>query len=109
MVEIVGLEKREDASQVKIKWLREAIQDLIAIQNYIAEDHPTAATQTANRVLETIAYLRDHPGIGRAGRIPGTREVLIPGLPYIVPYRVKGEAIEILGVLHTSREWPKKF
>jgi toxin ParE1/3/4 len=54
-----------------------------------------------------IAYLCDHPEIGRVGRIPGTRELVIPGLPYIVPYRVKSAAIQILGVLHTSQEWPQ--
>lgn len=94
---------------MQIKWLREAGQDLITIRRYIAEDHPGAAAQVAQRILDTVTYLRDHPGIGRVGRIPGTRELVIPGLPYIVPYRVKGDAIEILGVLHTSQEWPKEF
>lgn len=94
---------------MRIEWLREAGQDLIEIRRYIAEDHPGAAVQVAKRILDTITYLRDHSGIGRAGRIPGTRELVIPGLPYIVPYRVKGEAIEILGILHTSQEWPKEF
>ncbi|HEX8948572.1 MAG TPA: type II toxin-antitoxin system RelE/ParE family toxin [Dissulfurispiraceae bacterium] len=94
---------------MQIKWLREAGQDLVAIRHYIAEEHPGSAAQVAQRILDTVSYLRDHPEIGRAGRIPGTRELVIPGLPYIVPYRVKSGAIEILGVLHTSREWPKEL
>lgn len=92
-----------------IKWLHEAANDLVEIRRYIAEDRPSAAQQVAERILDTVTYLRDHPEIGRAGRIPGTRELVIPGLPYIVPYRVKGYEIEILGVLHTGQEWPKSF
>jgi toxin ParE1/3/4 len=94
---------------MRIEWLREAGQDLIEIRRYIAEDHPGAAEQAAKRILDTVTYLRDHPEIGRVGRIPGTRELVVPGLPSIVPYRVKGEAIEILGVLHASQEWPKEL
>ena len=92
-----------------VKWLEEAGQDLIDIRTYIAHEHPDTAQSVAQRILETIAYLRDHPEIGRTGRITGTRELVIPGLPYIVPYRVKGNVIEILGVLHGAREWPNEF
>ncbi len=94
---------------MQIKWLGEAGQDLVEIRRYIASDRPNAAVQVAKSILATVAYLRDHPEIGRAGRIPGTRELVIPGLPYIVPYRVKSAAIEILGVLHASQEWPKEL
>ena len=88
---------------MRIEWLREAGQDLVEIPRFIAADHTCAAMQVAKRILDTVAYLRDHPEIGRAGRIPGTRELIIPGLPYIVPYRVRSDVIEILGVLHTSQ------
>lgn len=94
---------------MRLEWLPEAGQDLVEIRSYIAADHPAAAAQVAKRILETITYLRDHPGIGRPGRLPGTRELIIPGLPYIVPYRVKGTAIVILGVLHAAQEWPKEL
>jgi toxin ParE1/3/4 len=63
----------------------------------------------AKRILDTVAYLIEHPEIGRKGRILGTRELIIPGLPYIVPYRVRGGVIEILGVLHTAQQWPKEL
>ena len=87
----------------------EAAQDLSEIRRYIAEDKPGAARRVAQLILDAIDYLRNHPGIGRTGRIPGTRELVIPGIPYIIPYRVKSDVIEILGVLHTAREWPKEF
>lgn len=93
---------------MRIKWLSEAVGDLIGIREYIAQDSPASAEGVAERILSTVDYLRSHPGIGRAGRVPGTREIIIPGLPYIVPYRVRGNNIEILGVLHTSRKWPEE-
>jgi toxin ParE1/3/4 len=91
---------------VHIKWLPDAVEDLIAIREYITADKPASAEGVAHRIRSTVDYLRDHPGIGRPGRIHGTRELVIAGLPYIVPYRVKHEGIEILGVFHTSHEWP---
>jgi toxin ParE1/3/4 len=94
---------------MRIGWLPEAVHDLVEIRCYIAEAHPAAAAQVAKRILDTVAYLSEHPGIGRAGRLPSTRELVIPGLPYIVPYRVKGGEIEILGVLHAAQEWPKEL
>lgn len=93
---------------MRIKWLSEAVGDLIGIREHIAQDSPASAEGVATRILSTVDYLRSHPGIGRAGRVPGTREIIIPGLPYIVPYRVRGNNIEILGVLHTSRKWPEE-
>jgi toxin ParE1/3/4 len=89
------------------KNIHSKLKGLRLIRRFIAADHPGAAAQAAKRILDTVAYLRDHPGIGRAGRIPGTRELVVPGLPYIVPYRVKSTAIQILGVLHVAQEWPQ--
>jgi len=94
---------------MRVKWLAEAGQDLIDIRTYIAREHPDTAQAVAQRILDTVTYLRDHPGIGRTGRITGTRELVIPGLPYIVPYRIKGNVIEILGMLHGAREWQGEF
>ncbi len=91
---------------MRVRWLPAAIEDLVAIRDYIATDKPASAEEVAHRIRVTVDYLRDHPGIGRPGRIHGTRELVVAGLPYIVPYRVKREVIEILGVFHTSREWP---
>jgi len=93
---------------VRLRWSNDALEDLAAIRRYIAEDHPAAAQSVGQRILSTITYLRDHPGIGRAGRVQGTRELIIPGLPYIVPYRMKENLIELLRVFHTSRQWPKE-
>lgn len=93
---------------MRLRWSSDALEDLAAIRRHIAEDHPGAAQNVAQRIGSALAHLKDYPGIGRAGRVRGTRELLIPGLPYIVPYRMKENAIELLRVLHTSRQWPKK-
>jgi toxin ParE1/3/4 len=44
--------------------------------------------------------------MGRPGRVSGTRELVIPGTPYIVPYRVRGGKLEILRILHATQRWP---
>lgn len=89
---------------MKIRWLDEAISDLIDIRDYIANDKPQTAQAVASRIRKTIDLLRDQPGIGRPGRVEGTKELIIPGLPYIIPYRVKANTIEVLRVLHAARK-----
>ena len=54
-------------------------------------------------------FLGDHPKIGRIGRVAGTYELVIPGIPYIVPYRIRNQEVQILSVYHTSRKWPESF
>lgn len=93
---------------MRIRWFDAARADLVEIRRFIEDqDHPAAAQSVAQRILSTVTYLRDHPGIGRPGRVTGTREVIIAGMPYIVPYRIRDGVLEILRVLHTSRQWPK--
>jgi len=53
--------------------------------------------------------MKKEPAMGRAGRVAGTRELVVAETPYIIPYRVRGDAVEILRVFHAAREWPEKF
>ena len=92
-----------------ISWLEDAIFDLNALRQYIAQDKPSAANRVAKRILTSINLLSEQSNMGRAGRVPGTRELIIPGMPYIVPYRVKNNSIEILRVLHVAIQWPDKI
>ena len=95
---------------MNIVWSPEAIQDLISLRAYIAEDSPAGARRIVLRILHDIEYLLpDNPHIGRPGRVPGTRELVIPRTPYIVPYRMQGESIQILRVYHGARRWPNSF
>jgi plasmid stabilization system protein ParE len=76
---------------------------------YIAGDNPQAAVVLVKHVLDMADALAKHPAIGRPGRVPGTRELIITGTPYLIPYRVMGKAVEILRVFHGSRRWLSNF
>ncbi len=92
---------------MKIIWAPEAIDDLAALRAYISRDNPAAARRLALHILEMVeTTLAENPHIGRPGRVPGTREFVIDKSPYIIPYRVKDNALEILRVYHGARRWP---
>jgi toxin ParE1/3/4 len=77
----------------------------MAVRAYIARDNPSAAADIAQRIRDALKLLGDYPAAGRAGRVPNTRELVVTGTPYILPYRVRAEAVEILRVLHGARQW----
>jgi toxin ParE1/3/4 len=91
-------------------WSPEAIADLAALRAYIAQDDPAAARRVALHIIQNIeTLLSDRPEMGRPGRVPGTRELVIPRTPYIVPYRLVGNTIQVLRVFHGARRWPDAF
>ncbi len=92
-----------------IKWLDDAIYDLQALRQYITQDKPSAANRLAKRILNAINLLANQPSMGRPGRVSGTRELVVTGSPYIIPYRVKNNSIEILRILHVAMEWPEEI
>ena len=94
---------------MRLKWLRKALRNLDDEAAYIAIDNPQAARLVVQRVLDAVAMLAEQPGIGRPGRIPRTRELVVLKTRYIVPYRVRGEVVEILRVFHTSRRLPNRW
>ncbi len=77
------------------------------IRDYIAEDSPAAAARVLRIIIQKTNRLIDHPKLGRRGRVVGTRELVITETPYISVYRVEGEMIDILRVLHGARQWPE--
>jgi toxin ParE1/3/4 len=94
---------------VQVRGLRRALSNLDEEAEYIARDDPHAAARMAERIASSIERLATYPASGRSGRVPSTRELVVSGAPYIVPYRVRGETVEILRVFHTARKWPEKF
>jgi toxin ParE1/3/4 len=92
---------------VRIVWSRDAIRDMRALRSFIAEHDPLAAAGTAAKILEAVEMLREFPGMGRAGRKPHTRELVVQGTPYVVPYMVGEGRIEIIAVIHGARKWPQ--
>lgn len=94
---------------MRVRWLRKALRNLDEEATYIATDDAGAARLVAQRVLDAVAQLAEQPGLGRPGRVPGTRELVVKKTRYIVPYRVRGETVEILRVFHTSRRLPERW
>ena len=91
----------------KFKWTSKALKDLISIREYIEQDNPKAAVDLTKKiVLKIVEQLSRFQNIGKAGRINGTRELIIPNTPYIAVYWVKSDTVEVLRVLHTSIKWP---
>ena len=92
-----------------VRWLRRALRSLDEEAEYIARDNPQAAARIVVRIASRVDRLATHPASGRPGRVPGTRELVISGTPYIVPYRVRDDNVEILRIFHAARKRPEKF
>jgi toxin ParE1/3/4 len=94
---------------LEIAWLRKALRDLEDQAAYIAQDNLQAAQQTVARVVESVESLKHQPGLGRPGRVPGTRELPVTKTRLLIPYRVRGQRIQVLRVFHTSRKLPSRW
>lgn len=94
---------------MRVRWLREASRNLSEEAAYIAAEDLAAARLVVQRSLTAVETLKSQPSIGRPGRVPGTRELVVARTPYLVPYRVRGDVIEILRVFHTSRRLPGRW
>jgi len=92
---------------MRIGWTELATRDLTNVCDYTQEHiGPEAACRLALRVYEAIATLQRFPHCGREGRKPGTRELVISGIPFLAVYRVGKEVIEIARILHGAQKWP---
>ncbi|MDK4723420.1 MULTISPECIES: type II toxin-antitoxin system RelE/ParE family toxin [Rhizobium] len=95
-------------SRKRIRWTLRALRRLDEIGEYIQKDDPDAAARVVARIVSAADILADFPATGRAGRIKGTREVVLADIPYIIPYRVNQD-IEIITVMHAHQRWPQTF
>ncbi len=92
---------------MQIKWLRKALKNLEQAYNYLSEQEtPETASALILKIQKAAEQLSNYPMMGYLGRIEGTRELVIPQSHYIIIYRLKGESVEILRVLHASRRYP---
>ena len=94
---------------MQVRWLKKALVNLDEEASYIAHDDPKMATAFVGTLINTIELLQKNPALGRPGRVTGTRELVLVKFPYIVPYRIRRQTIEILRVFHTSRKLPQKW
>lgn len=92
---------------MKVEWHPLARTDLVELVTYIATDNPKAAYRMHDEIRRQTGILAAHPEAGRLGRVPGTRELVIAGTPFIAAYRVTSDLVTILCLLHGARRWPR--
>ena len=91
----------------RVEWAELALADLLCQIENIALDNPDAAARVAAAIRRTGNELGDF-ATGHPGRVGGTYEKSVRGLPYIIAYKLSDgdKALSILRVIHTAREWP---
>lgn len=92
-----------------LRWLRSGSVSLHRHVKYIEAENPAAAARVRRTIRGSVLRLLDFPESGRAGHIQGTQEFVVTGLPFVVVYRVTGDTVEILRVLHTSQDRSNPF
>jgi addiction module RelE/StbE family toxin len=90
---------------LRVVWTPESEQDRANIWDYIAADNPLAAARMDRVFSDAAAKLASFPELGRAGKVPGTRE-LLPHENYRLVYEVEGETVWVLALVHAARRWP---
>ena len=89
-----------------IRWSETAIANLEQLHVYISDRNPDAAQAAAERIIAAVASLERFPYMGRVGRAPETRELVVPGTPFVIPYRATDDRVIILAVLRAEQNWP---
>jgi toxin ParE1/3/4 len=91
---------------LSIRWLPQAQSNRLEQLEFIAQDNPLAAINQDEEIERQINMLLAHPQMGRPGRVAGTRELVISGTPFVVIYRLQGQSIEVIRLLHSAQQWP---
>jgi toxin ParE1/3/4 len=94
---------------MRLKWSPRAESDRDEIFDYIEADSPRNAAEVDERIEIQVEDLARMPGMGRPGRVKGTRELVLRDLPYIAVYAIRDDTILILRILHGARRWPRQF
>jgi plasmid stabilization system protein ParE len=92
---------------MRVRWTLEALKDLDEALGYIAMEDANTAKDIAIAIKAAAKSLARLPNRGRPGFIEGTRELLVPNLPYFIVFLVHNEQVEILRLMHFSRKWPR--
>ena len=90
---------------MRLFWTKSAALARQALVEFIADDNLLAAIEVDDTITTATLRLVDFPLLGKAGRIAGTRELVVHE-HYILIYEVADDSILVLMVLHTSRPWP---
>jgi toxin ParE1/3/4 len=92
---------------MRIAWTRRATLDLYQVREFLRGVNPAAAERVGERLQSSVAGLARFPESGRAGKVSGARELVMPSLPYLIIYRVRGDRVQILRILHSKQKWPQ--
>ena len=92
-----------------MRWTPLAVSHLRAVYDYIAGESDVAAEAILERIFSAVEFLERHPDLGRAGRVAGTRELVVSNTPLIGAYRKRVKSLDILAVLHGARRCPENF
>ena len=94
---------------MRVKWLRKAALNLEDAHYFLSQENPVVAQEFVREVYRVVGLLLTQPAMGRPGRVPGTRELVVHPYPFLIPYRVNGEEIHILRVFHTRLRLPSHW
>jgi addiction module RelE/StbE family toxin len=91
---------------MRLRWTLAAADDLQDIANYLFEKTPENAARLIREIYGAPSILKSFPNRGRVGKKPGTRELVMPSLPYVIVYQVRDETVNMVRILHGSQQWP---
>jgi toxin ParE1/3/4 len=94
---------------VIVLWSPKAIRHLSDLRAHIERDNLEASARIALAILAAVDRVAEFPNLGRPGRVAGTHELVAPGTPYVIPYRLKRGRIEIIAVFHGRQRWPSRI
>ena len=61
---------------MSVKWTKTALQSIDELAGFIAKDNPSLAISFVRELKSAVTKLGEHPGLGQAGRVPGTGELV---------------------------------
>ncbi len=91
---------------MQVRWTTAAASDLENIADYLFEKTPQNAARLIREICDAVFALRIFPNRGRPGKKSGTRELVLPSLPYIVVYQVASDVLHVARILHGAQDWP---
>jgi toxin ParE1/3/4 len=94
---------------MNVVWSRRALRHLIQLREHIEKNSEQNAALVAGRILKAVDLVQSRPEIGRPGRVVGTRELVVPDTPYIIPYRMRRDRLELIAVFHGHQKWPPRL
>jgi toxin ParE1/3/4 len=91
---------------MRLAWTQPARDDLLRFIAHVGDENPEAAHRLGQTILGAVARLEAYPMAGRSGRVPETRELVVPRTAYVVVYLTTEADVTVLRVLHGAMRWP---